>query len=874
MKKILCFLLIVTLVLSGFTVLADSEDVSWYIKTKKSFTLTTAAELLGLSKLSQDGETFEGKTILLGADITLNNGDMRVAGANPTVLWNGLINFAGTIDGQGYSIKGMYASGENTVGFISTADGCTVKNLNIIDSYFQTTNGNTVSAFIASGVSARTLTVEGCYTNAKIVSQAYNAGGFVSSVGNASETYATECWFDGEIVINVRYAAAIVANGEGKLVTVKDCLNTGTVFTNWTDSAMSHIASMIGRNDGRSVVIDCLNLGTVSTALAVQGKPDAFGSLFGRCSGQGGSATVTDSAALAGTGPVGQLCGTSAGELSVTGTPDYLSEDQLTGYNAVSNTSLDFENVWTAVPGEFPQLRRFANKVYPLLTAPGFVENQIRVEEDYGLRYLFRFDFPEGYTMDDVSVGSVVVPALAVDYPTDLVLGFEAEYDGVTFDAVDVPAENLWDEGDDFVEYTVVITAIDEDSAFINFYVRPYVTYYVDDLEITVYGDVACANLVSNAVDTYEAADADAKAEFDAIEVLKAVYEKFKDFNMREGWLMDGVWTGVTAFMGGTLGVEFTVGEDIYDLEAHAYKITDTTLDMFKQYVADLMKVGFILHADNGENGIDSQCWAATLYNNAVTVNVAYYKNTGETFVTSERKRALSDYQLQQNFTKIAGKGVVLDMLPLFAFGESMVFSLPNGHFVIVDGAQPHNSEYTVNFLVEHAPAGTKPVVDGWFFTHAHPDHMYCAMGIGSNPDLVSKIRVEGFYYTWPNENGVRTESDYAGITTQMANLNAALPNFRTASGEVTPLFKIHAGQRYYFSEFEVQVLQTQDQLFPNEYRGGFNDSSTSYKFITSGQTLLIMGDAHYPVCNRLMEHYSKETLHCTFFQSLHHGGN
>ena len=27
-------------------------------------------------------------------------------------------------------------------------------------------------------------------------------------------------------------------------------------------------------------------------------------------------------------------------------------------------------------------------------------------------------------------------------------------------------------------------------------------------------------------------------------------------------------------------------------------------------------------------------------------------------------------------------------------------------------------------------------------------------------------------------------------------------------------------------------------------------------------------------ICNRLMEYYSKSTLHCTFFQSLHHGGN
>ena len=71
----------------------------------------------------------------------------------------------------------------------------------------------------------------------------------------------------------------------------------------------------------------------------------------------------------------------------------------------------------------------------------------------------------------------------------------------------------------------------------------------------------------------------------------------------------------------------------------------------------------------------------------------------------------------------------------------------------------------------------------------------------------------------------------------------------------------------------EVQVLACQDQLYPEQYKN-FNCSSTSYRFVIGEQDVLIMGDAHQPVCTRLMELYSKEVLSPTFFQTLHHSSN
>lgn len=49
-------------------------DTCWYDESKDSYIIHTQRELFGLASLSESGVTFEGKTIVLGADITINDG--------------------------------------------------------------------------------------------------------------------------------------------------------------------------------------------------------------------------------------------------------------------------------------------------------------------------------------------------------------------------------------------------------------------------------------------------------------------------------------------------------------------------------------------------------------------------------------------------------------------------------------------------------------------------------------------------------------------------------------------------------------------------------------------------------------------------------
>ena len=168
-----------------------SVDTSWYVDGQTEFTLTTAAQLAGLSKIVNDGNSLDGVTIKLGADIDLNgraegdaewvltNADYTAEGydeANVTVnsnlVWNPIggkfnagIELSCTIDGQGHTISKMFsvnksngdASQPRGAGFIGAPYGgnpFTVKNIIFDDCLAMSTTSGEDLVGIVSGFSA------------------------------------------------------------------------------------------------------------------------------------------------------------------------------------------------------------------------------------------------------------------------------------------------------------------------------------------------------------------------------------------------------------------------------------------------------------------------------------------------------------------------------------------------------------------------------------------------------------------------------------------------------------------------------------------------------------------------------------------------
>ena len=103
-------------------------DTSWYDEDAEVLFIEDAADFLGLAQIfDETGDTFAGQTIELTADIDLNPGwDATVTvdattkavtlPAAPANVFAGIKKFAGTFDGKGHTVKGLYVSGTDVAG--------------------------------------------------------------------------------------------------------------------------------------------------------------------------------------------------------------------------------------------------------------------------------------------------------------------------------------------------------------------------------------------------------------------------------------------------------------------------------------------------------------------------------------------------------------------------------------------------------------------------------------------------------------------------------------------------------------------------------------------------------------------------------------
>lgn len=136
-----------------------TADVSWYESSAQAYNITTAEQLAGLAKMVNEGNTFKGKTVILGADIFLNDtaGVTDLAWISDernvwTPIGNGDHPFMGEFDGMAGAKKrkiyGLYQKESNTTfaGLFGYVDRGEIKNLDLLSG--KVLGGDTVGALI------------------------------------------------------------------------------------------------------------------------------------------------------------------------------------------------------------------------------------------------------------------------------------------------------------------------------------------------------------------------------------------------------------------------------------------------------------------------------------------------------------------------------------------------------------------------------------------------------------------------------------------------------------------------------------------------------------------------------------------------------
>ena len=328
-------------------------DVEWYDENQEEFTITTAEELYDVVTLSYFYD-FSGQTIKLGADIVVNEGNAEEWSEKaPKRKWHPIRDFAGTFDGQGHSISGIYGfSADTAMGmFANTKKSCVIQDFKLLNSYFET-DGDLGTGSIAANCGG---TFKKIYSDAIIQCDGGKVAGLVSKV--LDDSTIEECWFAGSISSSRRFGGGIVDGVWGAKVTIAHCLNTGSIYNDFTYQSCS-IGGICGVavKGGTLVVDDCLNVGTLETVNQVRVGSVVGGSDSNTISMVTNSFGTTESSKVAISTVISNLTG---GAIQV-------DEVKLKGYGGYQWTTLDFDKYWTTVTDDTPILQCFADEVQSL----------------------------------------------------------------------------------------------------------------------------------------------------------------------------------------------------------------------------------------------------------------------------------------------------------------------------------------------------------------------------------------------------------------------------------------------------------------------------------------------------------------------------
>lgn len=345
----------------------NKANVEWYDENGTEFVISTAEELYGVAALSEYYD-FKGQTIKLGADIVVNEGSASDwAKKGPKNRWYPITGFAGTFDGQGHSISGLYAKGSNVnLGlFAETMSSCDIRDFKIVNSYFRVNGNFAIGSVSANGsgkfsniYSDAILTSNGSYCGGLFGS--LNVGGGSAALGQTSKI--TNCWFDGEVILTTkegRYGGGIAGSLRGGITEISHCLNTGHISSESNSDQGCRVGGIVGGIDyvnggGTLRMEDCLNAGPVETV-----TPSQAGSVIGTVAGSAIQVSLRNVYATV------ESCARTLGYCTAdaAGAVRMLSAENVKGTDWYRWSTLDFDSHWAAVSGGTPILMCFADDV-------------------------------------------------------------------------------------------------------------------------------------------------------------------------------------------------------------------------------------------------------------------------------------------------------------------------------------------------------------------------------------------------------------------------------------------------------------------------------------------------------------------------------
>lgn len=293
------------------------------------------------------------------------------------------------------------------------------------------------------------------------------------------------------------------------------------------------------------------------------------------------------------------------------------------------------------------------------------------------------------------------------------------------------------------------------------------------------------------------------------------------------------------------------------------YLLKEVTFESFVTYCAKLSKADFICV---NKNKIEEN-YFEFYKKNDIAVCVGFYNCDKTMRIVIDEK---SDFPcfVPQRYTKKCDSifwQFEVDH-SLIDCGMCYILQLSSGAFFIIDS--PHT--YSINdcerihkFLREKTPDNDKIHIAGWFFSHAHEDHI--AQFISYLNFYCDDTTIDALYFNFvsiDHRDGEDWMESHRGYYTLFYN---ALNDHKEI-----PVIRLHTGETFYIDNLKVDVLCSHEDVFPND-NSNFNDSSVVIMLTADDTKILVPGDAGHEESYILEARYP-EYLKAEIVQSAHHG--
>lgn len=302
----------------------------------------------------------------------------------------------------------------------------------------------------------------------------------------------------------------------------------------------------------------------------------------------------------------------------------------------------------------------------------------------------------------------------------------------------------------------------------------------------------------------------------------------------------------------------------------------DTDLSDYQNYQTVLEEAGFTKYVDNGEEGLEGYVYTAHYQKDELLVVLTYFSKLGDTMITACEGAQLSErliYKDEYVTDNIEGAQTTLTMPELYNAGNSFVFQLKNGHFIINDGGDENDLPYLLDYLESMVPEGEKPIIDAWIITHSHIDHMGVFVSLYNNQSWSERFYVEEVYFTEANAVAHEERGGTARPSSLTIYTNTVPSIMKSTNGSAPEVYRLREGERYYFSDITMDVIYSQDMLYYEEWKT-WNASSSVLMYTIEGQKVLMTADTDYECQMLMLDIFDDAYFDLTVYQAPHHGGN